>query len=242
MDNDTNNQQNQNVGANPENGANEQTPVNTQGNTNNEPHVDTNDGGKFTQKDLDDAYAKARGTAERETTKKLMAKLGLKPDEEDKLEAFKTAYQNSLSDEEKRNTELQELQAKTAELEYDLEETDYTIKALIELTGKNESDVDDIVKMSKGLKTDENTIEDCIKKVISMINPKVEQTKPVESTTTNIPTGQPIQQPSQVVIDTQENPFKPGPTYNFTKQGEIFRTNPELAKKLASEAGVELKF
>ena len=238
MNDDTINQQ-QNVGANPNNGAEINTPVN-QGNTNNEPHVETNNEGKFTQKELDDAQAKARGTAERETTKKLLAKLGLRPDEEDKLEAFKNAYQNSLSEEEVRNQEFQTLQEENIKLAYDLEEKDYTIKALIELTGKNEEDVDDIVKMSKGLKTNDNTIEECIKKVISMIHPKTEQ-KPVESNL-NIPTGQPIQQPSQVIIDNQENPFKAGPTYNLTKQGELLRTNPELARRLAEEAGVKLNF
>lgn len=34
------------------------------------------------------------------------------------------------------------------------------------------------------------------------------------------------------------NPFKQGPGYNMTKQGELLKTNPELAKKLMQEAGL----
>lgn len=249
MDNENNTQQQQNVEANPNNGANEQnqTPAN-QGNTTTQPQVENNEGKKYSQKEYDDVAAKARGTAERETKKKLLAELGLRPDEEEKLELFKTAYENSKTDEQKRDEEFQNLQARNVELEYDLEEKDYTIKALIELTGKNEEDVDDIVKMSKGLKTEDNTIEDCIKKVISMVKPKIDTPNPIEGVNVekpieqnpNIPIGNNIQQPSIVSVDTTENPFKPGPTNNLTKQGELLRTNPELAKKLAKEAGVPL--
>ena len=39
----------------------------------------------------------------------------------------------------------------------------------------------------------------------------------------------------------QDNPFKAG-QINLTKQGQLIRQNPELAKKLAAEAGVNLKF
>ena len=208
-----------------------------------EPTNNSNEGKTFTQKDLDNMAAKARGTAERETRRKLLAMLGLKDNEEDKLSAFKEAYQNSLSDEEKRNQVMEDLQADNLKLAQDLEEKDYVIKALIELTGKKEDDVEKIVKMAKGLKTEDNTIEDAIKEVMSMINvdkpaePVVEP--PVDNP--NMPKGQPIQQPSRVVIDNQENPFKAG-QINLTKQGQLLKTNPELAKKLAREAGVELNF
>lgn len=198
------------------------------------------EGRVFSQKDLDDTAAKARGSAERETRRKILAELGLKDDEMDKLNAFKEAYQNSLSDEEKRNQVMEELQADNLKLTQDLEERDYTIKALIELTGKNEDDVDKIVKMAKGLKTDSNTIEDAIKEVISMIN--VQTTPATTVVNPDVPVSEPIQQPSTTVqINTQDNPFKAG-NINLTKQGELIKTNPELAKKLASEAGVKLNF
>ena len=235
-------------GANPEanpNGA-EQTPhnegINNTGATQPqvEPTVNNNEGKTYSQKDLDGAQAKARGTAERETKRKLLAMLGLKEDEEDKLNAFKEAYQNSLSDEEKRVTELENLKAEKLTLEQNLEEKEYVIKALIELTGKNEEDVDKIVKMAKGLKTDDNTIEDAIKEVISMVNVEKPNTNDNGATNPNMPKGQEIQQPSTTVsINTENNPFKAG-SINLTKQGELLRTNPELAKKLAAEAGVKL--
>ena len=158
------------------------------------------------------------------------------------MNAFKEAYQNSLSDEEKRNKVMEELQADNLKLTQDLEEKEYVVKALIELTGKKEEDVDKIVKMAKGLKTEENTIEDAIKEVIKMINPEI--ANPVNPTVPNpdIPMGQPLQQPSTTVqINTNDNPFK-AETFNLTKQGELLRKNPELAKKLAAEAGVNLKF
>lgn len=246
------NNQQTNVDANPDDGAvNNNQPQNNEGIQNpTQPQVDVknNDEGKtYSQKDLDGAQAKARGTAERETKRKLLAQLGLKEDEEDKLLAFKEAYQNSLSDEEKRATEMQNLQAENLQLSQDLEEKDYVIKALIELSGKDESDVEKIVKMAKGLKTDENTIEDAIKEVMSMINidkpaePSIDDvTKPTQPNE-NMPIGQNIQQPSTVIIDNQVNPFKAG-QINLTKQGQLIRENPELAKKLAAEAGVNLKF
>lgn len=224
------------VGANPNNGA-EQLPQNTEGN-NIPQNVTKHEEGKFTQQQLDDTAAKARGSAERETRRKLLAQLGLKDDEEDKLLKFKEAYENSLSEEEKRATEIEALKAEKLQLSQDLEEKEYTIKALIAMTNKKEEDVEKIVKMAKGLKTDSNTIEDAINDVLGMINVKEEPT--TAPTNENIPTGQPIQQPSTTVkIDTQSNPFKAG-QINLTEQGKLLRTNPELAKKLAQEAGVKL--
>ena len=211
-----------------------------------EPAVDNNKGNikTYSQKEFDDNAANTRRATERETKKKLLAQLGLTLDDEEKLAKFKQAYEDSLSDDEKRNVELQNLQAEKIKLSQDLEEKDYIIKALIEMTGKKEEDVDKIVKMAKGLKTADNTIEDAIKEVIAMVNPQIDKPKPTEPTqpNPNMPQGQPLSQPSaSVVIDTQENPFKAG-QINLTKQGKLIKENPELAKKLAAEAGVNLKF
>lgn len=228
----------QEIGANSVDTEALETPVTTQGNETVEttPATEVKKeevGTTYSQKQFDDSMAKTRGATEREVTRKLLEKLGLKPGEEDKLAVFKQAYQDSLSEEEKRNQIIDELQADNLRLMQDLEEKEYTIKALIKMTGKNEDDVEKIVRMAKGLKTDENTIEDAIGEVIEMVKPK-------DAPTTVIPTGKELEQPSTTVaVDTTVNPFKQG-SVNLTEQGKLVRENPELAKKLAAEAGVTL--
>lgn len=195
----------------------------------------------YSQEDLDKNAADTRRATERDTKKKILAELGLKEGEEDKLSAYKQAYQDSLSEEEKRNQVMEELQADNLQLAQDVEEKDYIIKALVELTGKNEDDVSDIVKMAKGLKDDNNTIEDAIKKVISMIN--ITPTNPATTVVTDnpdIPTGNELTQPSTVIqVSTQDNPWKPG-SINLTKQAELLKTNPDLARRLKVEAGYKI--
>ena len=223
--------------ANPEGGA-ENIPQNEGNNNVGIPQAiekKKEEGKTFTQQDLDNMAAKARGTAERETKRKILAELGLKDDEMDKLSAYKQAYQASLSEEDRRNQVMEDLQADNLQLSQSLEEKEYTIKALIQLTGKKEDDVEKIVKMAKGLKTEENSIEDAISEVIKMINPK--PVEPISPQNIDIPTSQPIQQPStNIQINTQDNPFKAG-SINLTKQGELLKNNPELAKRLKAEAG-----
>lgn len=189
----------------------------------------------YSEDEVNSQMKKTRLATERETKKQLLAQLGLTLEDEEKLKAYKEAYQNSLSDEEKRNQIMEELQANNTKLIQDIEEKDYIIKALVALSGKNESDVEKIVKMAKGLKTEDNTIEDAIKDVMSMIAPQTPNTTIINNP--DIPKGQAIQQPSEkVVISTQENPFKSG-QINLTKQGELLRNNPELAARLKAEAG-----
>lgn len=194
----------------------------------------------YSQSDLDRNAADTRRATEREVKRKILAELGLKEGEEEKLSAYKQAYDDSLSDEERKAEELEQLQSDNIDLLIQIEEKDYTIAALTRMTGKKPDEVEKIVRMARGLKTEDNTIEEAIEEVMSMI--KVEPTTPATTMVNeNMPKGQEIAQPStSVQINTdKDNPFKAG-TINLTKQGELIRTNPELAKRLANEAGVRL--
>lgn len=214
------------------------TSVDTQEPTQNKKEEKT-----YSLEEVNSQMKKTRLASEREAKKQLLAQLGLTLEDEDKLDAFKQAYQNSLSDEEKRSAEIETLKADKQKLADEVEEKDYVIKALIALTGKNEEDVDKIVKMAKGLKTEDNTIEDAINDVISMINvPKKQDNNSAKIQNPVMPQGQALSQPSTTVdINTEDNPFMPG-SINLTKQGQLVRTNPELARKLAAEAGTKLNF
>ena len=90
---ENNNTQQSNVGANPDNGANQTLDAN-QGHPEMKPQ--TNEGKSYSQQDLDNTAAKARGTAERETRRKLLAQLGLKDDEEDKINKEADEWFNEL--------------------------------------------------------------------------------------------------------------------------------------------------
>ena len=227
------------VGANPDNGANDLPLDEGNGNVTPQAEPEKNiEDKKFSQRDLDNIAAKARGSAERETQKKIMQQLGLKSYDEDMLLKMKEAYENSLSDAELRDQEFDDLNEENINLMVELDEKDYMIQALIAMSGKKEDDIMKIVKMAQGLKTEENSVADCIKEVMGMINPTPTNT----NTNTGIPTGQPLNQPaSSVTIDAASNPFKVG-SINLTAQGRLWKENPDLARRLAAEAGVKLNF
>lgn len=171
----------------------------------------------FTSKeDFDKHSAGILNSAKNKAEKELLAMLGLKPDEKDKLAKFKEAYDNTLSESEKQAKNLENLTNEVNSLKNELTEKDAIIAALSKLTGKNSVDVSKYVKMAKGL-VDENTnIEQALEQVLSFM--KVEKTNPV---------GQPLNNPS-----TAQNEINPFQTGNLTKQGELIKTDREKARAM----------
>lgn len=185
----------------------------------------------FTRKQLDEQAKLTRTATERDTKKKLLAQFGLKDGEEDKLAEIKEIYKKSLSNEQKINIELEQSRETIASLSSELEEKNYIISALIATTGSELSTVTNIVKMARGFKSEDVTIEDAIKTVMTMIQPKGTQ---------KVPVGSQLDQPHNPTIPPL-NPFKDG-SINYTLQAKMYRETPELARKMAKEAGVALDY
>lgn len=173
----------------------------------------------LTQEDFDNETAKIRGNAERKTKAELFKTLGI--DSEEKLEAIKKAYENSLTEQEKVNEQLKQLDT----LRNSLSEANAIITALTKLSGKDTSEVTKLVKMAKGLVGDDCTIEQAIEDVMKFVQ--------VQNTNPQMPV-------SKVVVTTPEpstqitnNPFKDD---NMTEMGKMIRENPEKARELAKLA------
>lgn len=115
----------------------------------------------------DSQAAKLRRSVEAEFEKKILSQLNI--DSLDKLEHVKTAYEKSLTADEKAAKELKELQ--TAKASADSQISDYKIanSVLSQIAGKDPDDISDIVKMAKGLIDDDTPIDSAIKKVMGMM-------------------------------------------------------------------------
>ena len=128
-----------------------------------------------TQKDYDDEAARIKGSAEHKAKQDILKKLGLGLDEMDKLEKMKSAYENSLSEEEKTAEALKELDTLKAQIV----EKDAIIVALTKLSGKETADVTKLVKMAKGLVGEDCTMEQALDEVMALsIAKKQQQEKP----------------------------------------------------------------
>ena len=178
-----------------------------------------------TQEEFDKHSAGILHSAQKSAEKELLAMLGLKPDEKDKLQKFKEAYDATLSDAEKKAKELETLTSESARLRSEVAEKDAIIAAITKSTGKSADDVMKIVKMAKGLVDENTTMEQALEQVISLAKPPVEQPKPT-------PQGTPPTEPSKGT-PAGENPWK---TKDLDKQGEIFRKDINEARRLYKEA------
>lgn len=171
-----------------------------------------------TQEDFDNEIAKVRGSVERNAKKDFLKMLGI--DNEDKIEAIKQAYQNSLTEAEKKEEQLKEL----ANLKLSLAEKEATIAALKKFSSKGEEEITKIVKMAKGLVSDDVTLEQALDDVMKLFQQNQKQ---------NIPSSQTKPQTPDNSQPMTKNPFKEG---NMTEMGKIIRENPEKARQLAKEA------
>ena len=177
----------------------------------------------FTSKeDFDRHSAGILNSAKNKAEKELLAMLGLKPDEKDKLAKFKEAYDATLSESEKQAKNLENLNEEVKSLKSQIAEKDAIISALSKLTGKNSSDVDKYVRMAKGLVDENTSIDQALEQVLDFL--KVPEQKP-------IPSGKPLNEPNSA--STVENPFSSG---NLTKQGELIKSDKEKAREMYFKA------
>ena len=177
----------------------------------------------FTSKeDFDRHSAGILNSAKNKAEKELLAMLGLKPDEKDKLAKFKEAYDATLSESEKQAKNLENLNEEVKSLRSQIAEKDAIISALSKLTGKNSSDVDKYVRMAKGLVDENTSIDQALEQVLDFL--KVPEQKP-------IPSGKPLNEPNST--PTVENPFSNG---NLTKQGEMIKSDREKAREMYFKA------
>lgn len=171
-----------------------------------------------TQEDFDNETAKIRGSAERKAKGELLKQLGI--EDESKLEAIKQAYEKSKTDEERRNEQLQQLDGLKAQIV----EKDAIIVALTKLSGKETNEVTKLVKMAKGLVSDDCTIEQALDEVMKMAQVQKQST---------IPVSQQVNQ-GNTLPTTIENPFKDRDAIDA--QCKLIKENPEQARQLAKAA------
>ncbi len=176
-----------------------------------------------TKEDFDNHSAGIRSSAEKKVEKELLALLGLKPDEKEKLTKFKEAYESTLSESQKQTEKMSGLEKEVESLKAEVAEKDAIIKALSKLNEKDFGDISKYVKMAKGLVDENTTMDDAMTQVLAMVK---QEKKP------NVPTGTPPDKgtPSN---QTEKNPFK---TDNLTEQGKAIRMDREQARKWYHEA------
>lgn len=173
-----------------------------------------------TQKDFDDYSAGILHTAQVRAEKDLLKTYGLEGDDaKSTLAKYKQAYDNSISDAEKNANAIQSLKTENAALRNQVEEANAVVKALMKLSG-GDTNISQIVKMAKGLVTDEITLDNAIDTVMKMVNIG----KPAGAS--SIPSAKPLQTSS--VTTGENNPFK---TNNLTAQGQLIMADRDKARQ-----------
>lgn len=174
-----------------------------------------------TQTDFDNESAKIRGSVERSFLKKL----GIK--DESELEKVKTAYEASLTQEEKNAQALADLE----NLKKQSSRKDFIINALAKKSNEAIEDIEKQVTMAESLLSAGHyeTFDDAFQFVLGL---KKQEEKPP------VPQGKKIEQPD--VQTTIKNPFKKGADYSLQAQTELIKKDRELAIKLAKEAGLNI--
>ena len=174
-----------------------------------------------TQEEFDKHSAGIRASAEKKIEKELLALLGLKPDEKEKLSKFKEAYESTLSESQKQIEKMNGLEDEVKALKAEIAEKEAIISALGKLN-KDFGDISKYVKMAKGLVDENTTMDDAMTQVLSM----VKQDKK------NVPTGTPPDKGTGKT-NTEKNPFK---SENLTEQGKAIRMDRDQARKWYFEA------
>ena len=208
------------------NGGAVETPITennggNQGNTPDPQNKGGNNGHPFkvfsTQEEFNNHSAGIMRNAQQKAEKEILHMLGLNPNEKDKLAKFKELYESSLTDAEKNAKKMEELSNDVTSLNAQVKEKDAIITALCKVSGKGIDDVSKLVRMAKGLVSEDMTIEQALEEVLKFTKQEAHKT---------VPTGTP---PPQVNNDAIENnPFKSG---NITEQGKLVREDVEKARQ-----------
>lgn len=174
-----------------------------------------------TKEEFDNHSAGIRSSAEKKVEKELLALLGLKPDEKEKLSKIKEAYESTLSEAQKQTEKMSGLENEVQTLKAEIAEKDAIISALSKLN-KDFGDISKYVKMAKGLVDENTTMDDAMSQVLSMVKQEKK----------NVPTGTPPDKGTGKT-NTEKNPFK---SENLTEQGKAIRMDREQARKWYFEA------
>jgi chromosome segregation ATPase len=169
-----------------------------------------------TQADFDKHSAGILNSAKNKAEKEILAMLGLKPDEKDKLANFKEAYDKTLTESEKQAKSLEELKNQVKDLQEQLSSKDAIIAALSHFSGKKMEDVDKVVKMAKGLVDENTTIQDALEQVFALTKNK----EPIKSP--------PLADASKKSVN---NPFAKD-TFNMTEQGHLINEDRQKAREM----------